>query len=116
MQRGALADAKDVKNCPDCDQAQYCPFFCESVDAFKKKMDSIVLLCLRRHFFGEEGGGKGFEITNLQKPRPKLRSIFPSPATIFILSSLSWGLLVDIGGDFEGRDPSNVQVWLSGCV
>ena len=38
--------------------------------------------------------------------RPKFRSFFPSPATIFILFSLScWSFALNFGGVFEDRDP-----------
>ena len=40
---------------------------------------------------------------------------FPSPATIFFLSSLSWGSSWNCGGVFEGRGPQiNVHVWALG--
>ena len=37
--------------------------------------------------------------------RPKFYAFFPSPATIFILSSLFWGSSRGILVVFEGRDP-----------
>ena len=47
---------------------------------------------------------------------PKCRSLFPSPAPIFALFSLSLGLFsLNFGGVFEGRDPQMCTFALSGC-
>ena len=48
--------------------------------------------------------------------RPKFRTFFPSPATIYILFSLScWSCSLNFGGVFEGRDPQMCTFGLSGC-
>ena len=47
---------------------------------------------------------------------PKFRSFFPSPATVFILFSLScWSFSLNFGGVFEDRDPQMCTFGLSGC-
>ena len=38
---------------------------------------------------------------------------FPSAATVFFLSSLSWGIIVEFWCFFEPSGPSNVHVWSS---
>ena len=47
-------------------------------------------------------------------PRKISLFIFPSPATIFILSSLSWGCSREMLVVFEAPGPSNVHVWALG--
>ena len=46
---------------------------------------------------------------------PKFRAFFPSPTTIFFLSSLSWGSFRGILVVFEGRNPEMCTFGLSGC-
>ena len=48
--------------------------------------------------------------------RPKFRSFFPSPATVFILFSLScWSFSLNFGCVFEDQDPQMCTFGLSGC-
>ena len=44
--------------------------------------------------------------------RPKFRAFFPSPATIFFLSSLSWRSFRGILAAVQGRGPPKVRVWV----
>ena len=54
-------------------------------------------------------------LTAVPLDRPKFRSFFPSPATIYILSSLSWGPFVEFWWCLKLRDPQMCSFGLSGC-
>ena len=78
----------------------------------------VVCCCCVLHFFSKiitkiEGGGEERGPPQERPPQdhPNFRSFFPSPATIFIRSSLSEVFSLNFGGVFEAPGPCNVHVW-----
>ena len=54
--------------------------------------------------------------TPLRRTAQNFALFFPSPATVFILFSLScWSFSLNFGGVFEDRDPEMCTFGLSGC-
>ena len=64
----------------------------------------------RKICFPEEWGSKGGRGAKIS------RFFSPSPATIFFLSSISLGVLVEFWWCLEPQGPSNVHVWSSRAV
>ena len=64
---------------------------------------------------GRRGGGpegaEGWGPEGARSGAQNFAFFFPSPATKFVFSSLSGGLLVEFWWCFEAPEPSNVHVW-----